>query len=261
MTQSALDLTALPIERQRLIATRLAQGGRVLAAELAAEFGVSEHTIRRDLRDLADAGLCKRVYGGAVLLSPASNIALERATQHPDGKQALGEAGARLVRPGQCVFFDAGTTNLALAQALAPGVELTAVTNSPSIALVLMSQPSREVIVIGGRVNAHAGGATGACALDQLQQMRIDLCFLGACAIDAEEGITVFDSEDAAFKRAAIAASGQIAVAVTNEKLATAAHYRVASLADVDTLIVEAGADRARLDAIRRTGVEVVVAR
>jgi len=251
---------SLPIERQKDILERLSEHGRVLAAELAAEFDVSEHTIRRDLRELAAAGLCQRVYSGAVLLSPSGEVAVQRVAQHRAAKQALGQTAARLLRAHQCVFFDAGTTNLSIAQHLPATLSLTAVTNCPAIADALAPRPLLEVIVIGGRMNAHAGGATGASAVAQLQQIRFDLAFVGACAIDVDAGVTVFDSEDAAFKRAVLSASGQIAAAVTNEKLGTMAHHRVATLSQLDWLIVEADATEQRLAAIRHSGVEIIAA-
>jgi DeoR/GlpR family transcriptional regulator of sugar metabolism len=254
---------AFPDERQRRIVMRLTQQGRVVATELAHEFGTSEHTIRRDLRDLAAAGFCQRVYGGALALSPASHPAAARrgeSVARVARKNLLGHAAAGLVQAGQTLLLDAGTTNLAIARALPAELALTVVTNAPAIADALMGQPGKTIILIGGRLNEISGGTSGATALAQVQQIRADFCFLGACALDAGEGAAAFDAEDAAFKRALVAASTQVAVAVTNEKLATAAPYRVASLAQIDHLIVEADAAPQHLAALRQCGVALRVA-
>ncbi len=253
-----LTQTAFPEERQQRIRARLAERGRVLAVELAEEFGVSEHTIRRDLGDLVAAGVCKRVYGGAVVVSPAGGDIARRSVENTDAKDALGRGGAALMRAGQCVFLDAGTTNLAIARSIDPNLTLTVATNSPAIAQVLMA--SKEVILLGGRINPATGGALGVTAVQQLQQMYFDQCFLGVCALDAREGLSVFEFDDAEFKRAAIARSGHVSLAVTSEKLSSIARYAVASSEQVGTVVVEHDAPQERLASLRDAGIDVVVA-
>lgn len=239
---------AFPGERQQLIRRRLAQYGRVIAADLASELNVSEHSIRRDLGALAAAGLCKRVYGGAILLPGAEGPLEVRVQQDTVRKSSLGQAAASLLRAGQHVFIDAGSTNLAIACAIDPQLELTLTTNSPLIAVQLMKLPRAEVIVLGGRLNPVAGGSIGLTAVQQLRQFSFDLCFLGACAIDPDNGVTAFGLDDAEFKRAVVAASGQVVAAVTNEKLSSVAHYQVASCEEIAVLVVEHDAPRERLE-------------
>lgn len=239
---------AFPGERQQLISERLARYGRVIAADLASEFNVSEHSIRRDLGALAAAGVCKRVYGGAILLPAAERPMDVRVRQDPARKGSLGQAAASLLRAGQHVFIDAGSTNLAIACAIDPGLRLTVATNSPLIAVQLMKLPCAEVILLGGRVNPVAGGVIGVTAVQQLRQFSFDLCFLGACAIDPDNGVTAFGLDDAEFKRAVAAASGQLVTAVTNEKISSVAHYQVASCEEVTALVVEHDAPRERLE-------------
>lgn len=128
----------LPQERQHAIVELLTTQGRVVASDLARQFNTSEDTIRRDLRELAAArDYCQRVYGGALPVSPASGSLAERKTQHPERKQALAECLIQFITPEQVVFIDAGSTNLAIAQALPAELKLTVVTNAPAIAAVL----------------------------------------------------------------------------------------------------------------------------
>lgn len=250
----------LPDERQRLILEKLHANGRVLAADLALEFNTSEHTIRRHLRDLADAGHCKRVYGGALLLSPAGQSASTRMREAVDRKTRLAVAAASIVRPGQIVLLDAGSTNAAIAQALPDDANLTVLTNSPQACLHLLDRTGFEIVLIGGHVGAQGGGSLGATALLQIQQVKADLCFLGACAVDVTEGIAGFDAEDAELKRAMVRSSGQIAVAVTSEKLMTAAPFFVAPASAVEHLIVEPDVPAERLSALEKAFSNVVVA-
>ena len=255
-----LDHDALPDERQQAIHAKLLKAGRVIAADLAAEFGVSEHTIRRDLGDLMAAGVCKRVYGGAILISPAQVGVSQRATQNTERKDALGRAAAALLKANQCVFLDAGTTNLAIARAIDREMPLTLVTNAPAIAHELATSSVQDIILLGGRLSRDVGGALGITALHQVQQISFDQCIVGACAFDAKEGLTVFDFDDAEFKRALLARSGVVVAAVTNEKLSSIARYAVAACSEVSMAIVEQDAPPDQLQWIREAGVDIVVA-
>ena len=238
----------LPEERQASIKQRLLAGERMLAATLAEEFHVSEDTARRDLRELAQAGVCRRVYGGALPISPASSPAAVRNVQDQARKRALGDAAAALFRAGQIVIIDAGSTNLQVAEAIPETLDLTVVTNAPRIAAALTGRDKIELICIGGRVSHRGGGASGAQALRDLQRLRADLCVLGACAADPSTGVTAFDAEEAVFKRTMVERSDQTIMALTNEKLATAAPFGIASLDEIDAIVVEHDAPSAKVD-------------
>jgi len=257
MAMSATVFPALPEERQQIILDRLARHGRVLAGDLAREFGASEDTIRRDLREMAAAGKCRRVYGGALPLSPASGPLSARLAEAPEHKAALGRAAAALVRPGEIVFFDAGSTNAAIARALPPGLGVVVATNAPDIAADLVGRPGVELIVIGGRVDPRSGAALGARALRDAREIRVDLAFLGACAVDVRAGVAAFDAEEAEFKRLIAEGAKAVAAAVTTDKLATAAPFAVAPVSRLTHLVVEADAPESALAPLRSAGVSV----
>ena len=254
-------LETFPGERQQLIQDRLGRYGRVIATDLASEFGVSEHSIRRDLSALAAAGLCKRVYGGAILMRESEDPMDIRVLQDSSRKNRLGKTAASFLTSGQHVFIDAGSTNMAIASAIDPQLQLTVTTNSPLIAVQLMRLPGAEVILLGGRLNPMTGGVTGLRSVQQLQHFNFDCCFIGACAIDPDNGVTAFELEDADFKRAVIAASGQLVIAATNEKLSSVAHYQVAECGEVAALVVEHDAPRERLEPFFTQISNVVMAR
>lgn len=258
--QEAID-GLLPDERERLILERLHAQGRVLASELAVELNTSEHTVRRHLRDLADAGHCKRVYGGALLASPAGRPAVQRMEEAVERKQRLAACAASIVQPNQIIMLDAGSTNVAIAQALPDNAGLTVITSSPEACLRLIDRPGFNVMLIGGRVGTDVAGAVGAIALLQIQQVKADLCFLGACALDPDEGVAAFDAEDAELKRAMVKASGLVAIAMTSEKLMTAAPFIVAPASEVDYLIVEADVSAERRRRLAKVCDTVLVAK
>jgi DeoR/GlpR family transcriptional regulator of sugar metabolism len=234
-------------ERQKEIEKRIRKNGRVLASDLAREFKTSEDTIRRALRDLAAQGLCTRVYGGALAVSPASGTAQQRRKEAGDRKLALGKKLVSMVRPGQLLFIDAGSTNLAAARSLPEGIGATVATHDPVIASVL----------IGGQVNPLVGAAVDGQALRVILDMRPDLLFLGLCAIDSENGIAAFYSEDAQMKRALIEQSGSVAIAVLNEKLSTSAPFHISSVEVVSDLVIEADAPRSQISSFQSRGMRV----
>ncbi|MBJ7310201.1 DeoR/GlpR family DNA-binding transcription regulator [Rugamonas sp. CCM 8940] len=257
---TSISAVRLPEERQRLIVERLAGGGRVLAAELAREFGISEDTVRRDMRELAAAGLCERVYGGVLPLSPASGPLVQRQEQARPRKLALAAAALPLLRQGQLLLIDAGSTNGAIAELLPDNLGLSVATNSPAIAALLAPRRGIGLIVIGGQVDWRSGASLGARAVRDVAALRADLCFLGACSVDARRGIGGFSLEEAEFKQAAVAASDAVAVAVTNEKIGTGAPYDVAAMRQIAYLLVEHDADPARLASFYGEATQVRVA-
>ena len=252
--------TLLLKQRQTLIQQQLQADGRVLALDLARQLDVSEDTIRRDLREMAAAGLCQRVYGGALPMAPDGGTLSQRRHEAPERKASLAQAAVTLVRAGQVLFIDAGSTNLAIASAL-PKLALTVITNAPSIAMALMERNEIELIIAGGRVDRRAGASLGPQALRTVERMRPDLCFLGACGADVDAGVTAFNYDEAEFKRSIAGASKAVVVAATSDKLGTAAPFGVLATGLLQHLVLEADADAVHADAFERLGVHVLRAR
>ncbi|WP_045679763.1 DeoR/GlpR family DNA-binding transcription regulator [Martelella endophytica] len=248
-------------ERQDIILKRLKASGRVLAAELATEFAVSEDTIRRDLRAMAARGLCERVYGGALSVTPGSGDLKARTATIGDEKRALARLVAGEIAAGISVFLDAASTNIAVAQALPQGLDATVITNSPAIAAALDGRHDVSVIVIGGLIHRDVGGAIGARALEELSEFHLDLCVLGACAVDIEAGLTCFHYEDALFKRKAAARARRVVAAMTAEKFSTRAPCAIVDLAMLDALAVSDRLDAGARQALAASGVRFLAAR
>ncbi len=239
--------TLIPLARRDVVASRLAQGQPAVAKDLADEFGVSEDAIRRDLRALAAEGLCRRVYGGALPISPATAPMAARMDEARERKQALALAAATTIRRGEFVFLDSGSTNLALARNLPEDFDLTIATNSIDIAGVVTVRPDLRLVLVGGHVDPLVGGAVDADAIQFVSRMNIDRCFVGACAVSPDGGLSAFHSTDASFKRALVAASRENLVLVTSDKLNERAPYRVAQVEQIACYVVEAAASAAEL--------------
>jgi DeoR/GlpR family transcriptional regulator of sugar metabolism len=256
-----MSIDLLLRERKSLIQERLRSEGRVLAADLAREFGVSEDTIRRDLREMAAAGLCERVYGGALPVAPDAGSLVARISRAPERKAALARVAVAFLRPRMTVFLDAGSANLAIAQAIGPDLPATIITNTPPVAAALMEKPGIEVILVGGPLNRAVGAAVGARAQRDAELLRPDLAILGTCGADAEAGLTAFHFEDAEFKRLIASRSRALLAAVTTDKLGTAAPHPVVAIDGASTLVLEADAPEAHVAAFTARGANVVLAK
>jgi DeoR/GlpR family transcriptional regulator of sugar metabolism len=247
----------MPAERQMEILDRIRKEGRVLATDLAREFSTSEDTIRRALRDLAAQGLCARVYGGALAISPASGTIIQRRREASGRKLALAQKMASIIQPGQFVFIDVGSTNLAVARSLPKDIGLTVATHDPTIAAVLADRKDLTLITIGGQVNPLVGAAVDGQALRQILELRPNLLLLGICAIDADEGLAAFHNEDAQMKRALVQRSGSVAIAVLNEKLSASAPFQVAAVDVVGDLVVEETAPKKVVLGFESRGIRI----
>ena len=250
--------TEIPLARRDAIALRLIDGQQVRAAALAQEFGVSDDAIRRDLRARATQGLCRRVYGGALPLSPARTPMAVRIGEGRARKEALARRAAALITPGEFLFLDSGSTNLALAAHLPPDHDLTVATNSIDIASALLPRRDLRLIVVGGVVNTMIGGAVDAAATIAASRMNLDRVVLGACSVSVNDGISAFYPDDAAFKRALLDVTQQTLVLSTTEKLDSRAPHRVAAIDQIDAMIVEHNADPAIADRLKRAGTDLL---
>lgn len=248
----------LPEERREAILGDLQRKGKVVAAELSQQYGVSEDTIRRDLRELAKEGLLKRVHGGALPISTTIGPYYERDKTHYAAKAALARMAGELVRDGQLILFGGGTTNAEIARNLPRDLRATAVTISPLIALHLAEYPHVDVIQVGGRMNKHELIACDADAVEQLKNFQADICFLGVCSIHPEVGITTNLYDDVLMDRILIEQSGEVAAAVTADKLGTVAPFNVASVGSLTHIITENQVADDKVQPYRTLGIQVM---
>jgi len=250
-------------QRKELLLSRLKRDGQIVAKSLSEELGLSEDTIRRDLRELAAEGLLQRVHGGALPLdllppSPAMGDFSARQKIHRDAKPAIARAAAAMIAPGQVVFLDGGTTAVQLARALPPTLRCTVVTHSPSVAVELAEHPLIDVIMIGGRLFKHSIVAMGPTALEAIAQIRTDIYFMGVCSLHPESGISTGDFDEAGVKRAISAMARRTVVLASPEKLDTASPYQIAPLSRVGAIVVNRDAPDALLARYGEMGIQII---
>jgi DeoR/GlpR family transcriptional regulator of sugar metabolism len=247
-------------QRHQIIRDELKANGTVVAAVLAEKFGVSEDTVRRDLRELAKAGECRRVYGGAVAAAPYAGPVKTRASRASEEKSRLAEATVKILHSGQTLLIDSGTTNIAIARSIPQSMRLTIATNSLGVATALAEHPHVELVILGGAFLREAGATVGAETLRGISQLNADLFILGSCGIESSRGVTAFDSTEAEVKRMMAANSHGIIVAATLDKIGTAAPFRVAPIAAITHLVVDKAAPAEKLKEFETTPMKIHLA-
>lgn len=247
----------LASQRKGYLLRILAETGQVVAKSVSHDLGLSEDTIRRDLRELAGEGRLQRVHGGALPSSPATVDLSGRQRIGSAAKAAIGRAAAMMVRSGQIIFLDGGTTTFQLAKHLPLDLQATIVTHSPTIAMALADHSALEVILIGGRLFKHSMVTVGSSATETIARFRADVYFMGVTGIHPQAGFSTGDLEESYVKRAFIASAAETYVMVSAEKLNTASAYVIGALDAVDGIIVERGIPNHALAVYRKAGLTV----
>jgi DeoR/GlpR family transcriptional regulator of sugar metabolism len=248
----------LTTHRKQQILSLLKSNGQVIAKEVSQSMGVSEDTIRRDLREMAEEGLLQRVHGGALPASPAIADFAGRESITTEGKAAIGRAAARMIQPKQVVILDGGTTARQVARNIPIDFETTIVTHSPTIALELVDHPLVEVILIGGRMFKHSVVAVGAAATEMISKIHADVYFMGVTGVHPKTGLTTGDFEEAAVKRALSNAAAETIVLASSEKLNAASAYSVVPLDEISGIITERAADAALIRPYEKMKIPVI---
>lgn len=245
--------------RQRLLA-ELSERGSVELTELAECLGVSEVTARRDLAALAKQGLLRRVRGGAVLPQSGEPPFPFRRTSQYEEKAEIAAAALAYVRDGDTVAIDVGTTTLAFASLLSERDDLTVLTPSLHIVAVLAEHDTIRLIVPGGVVRSNERSLVGDLTIRTFGEFNVRRLFLGVGGVDPQRGLTEYQPDDAAVKRAMLASARETTVLADATKLGRVALSNVARLDAIDRLITDAGASQETLSAVEQLGVEVVIA-
>jgi DeoR family transcriptional regulator of aga operon len=247
----------------------LSQRGKLDVEELVQALDVSAATVRRDLDRLADQQLLTRTHGGAVPTAASYDLPLRyKATRFADAKLRIAQTGAAMVRTGQVVGFNGGTTTTEVARALARRVELsgegqsalTVVTNALNIATELAVRRHIKIVALGGVARPQSYELIGPLADASLGQINLDLVFLGVDAFDIEHGATAAHEGEASINRQLAARAGRVVVVADHSKFGKSAFARICDVAEIDALLTDAAPDAEMAAALAAHDVEVVVA-
>jgi DeoR/GlpR family transcriptional regulator of sugar metabolism len=251
-----------PIERQKHILDLIEKRNSISVGELCHLLGVSDMTIRRDLRSLSKAGLLERVYGGALLRRGRSYEPpyIIRMAENIQKKEIIGRRAAALVDDGDSIALDVGTTTLELAKSLRNASNLTVITASVHIANVLNEAPSLRLILTGGILRTQELSLIGHIAERTYKDFHVDKAFIGVGGLDLIDGLTEYNVEDTLVKRAMIENSDQVIVVSDSSKLGKKCFATIAPLSVVDILVTDHDIPEKIREQLTQEGIQVIIA-
>jgi len=248
-------------ERRRQILLELKLRPHIRIAELADRFGVSSETVRRDFEALSGDGLLDRAHGGAWAPAGGRYPGLdERSRDRLEERERIGRLAATLVRPGETVMVDSGTTTLQMARYLAlEGTACLVLTNSLPVAMALGQSDGAEVTLCPGDYVPDEAAVIGPDTIGFLQRHHVDRCLIGASAL-SEDGPSEAVRGFAAVKRAMLASSADAHLLIDSEKFARRGLAQIGALAALTSIVVDAPPEGALRQSLDRNGVQVMVA-
>lgn len=230
---------ALSIRQNQILELARAEG-RVLVEDLSHRFEVTLQTIRRDLSDLAEAGLVDRVHGGAVPRTGMVNLGYEaRRRMNAEAKVAIATACAAAIPDNSSLILNLGTTTEAVAHALIHHSNITVVTNNMNVANTLAANPGCEIMVAGGALRRSDGGLVGELTTQFIEQFKADYAIIGTSALDADGDLLDFDLAEVRVSRAILRQARQVFLVTDHSKIGRAAPVRIASLSEIDRLFTD----------------------
>jgi DeoR family fructose operon transcriptional repressor len=246
--------------RHRRIVDHLTAAGHIEAEALIAMFQVSKETIRRDLLHLETRGVLRRVHGGAVRAEPNAEKPFSvRCHASVQAKRQIATAAARLIRPGQCCFIDAGTTTAILAGALAEIPGVTVITNSVEVAMTLRATyQAGNVVLLGGTFSLDVPATYGEITLAEIARFRADIAIVSPVGIDPDAGPTYYHVSEAEVARAMFLHANSRMVLADYSKLGATSRVTICPCADVDVLVTDAKRS-AQAGILRGAGVKRIV--
>ena len=232
-------------QRQMLIVEEVRRRGAIRVSELTELLDVSEMTVRRDLDALAASGLIEKVHGGAT--APTRQSTDEpgfEAKSHRQlrEKEAIAQAAAALVEPGQAIALTAGTTTWRLAHHLQSVPDLTVVTNSLQVASVLYrdTRPDLTVVLTGG-VRTPSDALVGPVAIATVRSLHVDVLFMGVHGMSADAGFTTPNLLEAETNQALLESAARVVVVADHTKWGVRGLSKTARLDDAHVLVTDDG--------------------
>jgi DeoR family transcriptional regulator, fructose operon transcriptional repressor len=244
-------------QRRQRILTELFERRHVTAKDLASQVGVSEATVRRDLKSLADEGQVELVYGGATLRRAADFSFHSKAARNIEAKRIIGRLAAGLVGDEDHIFLDSGTTSFEMAGFLKRNRGLSIIVNSARLALEL-DAPGLSVIMVGGQYRPDRMDFVGPLATSILNQLRGYVCFIGADGLHMEFGPTAADIESASLYRLAVQNARQTVLLVDQSKFRAPSLYKIVEWDRISRVVIDEAPDAEWSQFFRSRRIEVI---
>lgn len=243
-------------QRRERILAELFERRHVTARDLAVQIGVSEATVRRDLKGLADGGQVELVYGGATLRRASDFSFHSKATRNTEAKRIIGHLAADLVPDQDHIFLDSGTTSFEMAAFLKRKRGLSIIVNSARLTMEL-DAPGLSVIMVGGQYRPDRMDFVGPLALSILNQLRGYVCFIGADGLHMDFGLTAADIESASLYRQAVQNARQTVLLVDHTKFTAPSLYKIVDWDSISRIVTDQAPEPAWNDFFQSREIQV----
>jgi len=258
------EASALAADARRgSISELVERQGRVGVSQLAARFGVSTVTIRKDLSALDDAGAVLRARGGALALRDSEDLHLTvKQSLHRAQKVRIAEAAARLIGDGDTIILDSGSTTAEIAKQLRdlPLRSVNVITNALNVALLLANAPHVHLIMLGGVLRSNSFSLSGPQAERALDGLYADRLFLGVDSIDPDSGLMTQHLQEAQLNLRMMRVAGQVVAVADASKLMRRSLSVIAPAERIDMLITDRSARPESVAAFEKKGIAVLLA-
>ncbi|MBE6790118.1 MAG: DeoR/GlpR transcriptional regulator [Ruminococcaceae bacterium] len=250
-------------ERQQKISELIKENGKISVTEITQKFGISDESARRDLRFLEQKGLCKRTYGGAILLRQVKITSPENR-QYNDmvifpNYKAIAEIAVNRIKENDIVYITSGSFGHIIISLLPENIRFTAVVNSVDMAQELRFYENVDVYVAGGKMR-KSGSVVDTIATEFISRLHFDICFITGGGLTAEFGLSNGSDETAAFQRAVLKNSRQKYLLLPSSKISVNSFIKVCNAEAFDALITDRDCAEEELSALEEKGIKIIVA-
>lgn len=249
-------------ERRRQIRELIVEKGSVTTEELSTRFRTSLVTVRGDLKVLAEAGALVRTHGGAIALRDTEELPIDvKRTLHLAEKVRIASAAAEMIRDGETILLDSGTTTGEIAKQIRtlPVQSLTVITNALNVAVTLSQSPHVRLVMLGGVLRPHSYSLSGPLAESALESLQADRLFIGVDSLDPEVGLMTPHLFEAQLNAKMIRSAREVVAVADSSKLARRNLSVIAKVEQIDKLITDRAANPETVDALRQRGLDVVL--
>lgn len=250
------------IERRKKILEFISSHGKATVKDLSLFSGVTEVTLRNDLKILAEEGLIKRFHGGAIISEQVDpeNFFSVREQKNQDQKSTIAKKAAELVSNGQCILLDGSSTIREFAKLLKTmPIRLTVITNGIYTALELRDNPLITVILLGGVIRVGSTALEGTLGTNILNQLKIDIMFTSASGFTINDGLMDFNVYEVDLKRKMVEASAQLVTLLDSSKFGTSSLASFADTKQMNTLITDSNAPLETVKQLRNMNINVII--
>jgi DeoR family fructose operon transcriptional repressor len=229
--------------RKKFILSRVEKNGGITINEIAEEFNVTGMTARRDIAELVERGYLIRTHGGAIKSDSLTNMFSfsRRIDRHKEQKIAIARRAANLVKDGDTIYIDSGTTTVKICQFLKSRKSVRVVTNSLPAASELINYSGLEVILIGGLIIPERRSIYGQAAVEQVAKYKVKKAFIGTEGVSLKDGLTAYGSNESNVSKAISSSADEVILLCDSSKIEKVSFYKFLSISEIDILITDSG--------------------